>query len=154
MASSVSTRLMSSSSVSCPQFLITTGDNLDYLDGVHTVFGEVTEGLDVLAKINQTFVDKDFIPLQDVRFVPASCAHVSLSAFSDQDCPRCRINHTVILEDPFDDPPDLPVPERSPEPTKEQLDVSVASQSSDVHQLQGGAGTGALRERPVSCPVS
>lgn len=36
----------------------------------------------------------------------------------------CRINHTVILEDPFDDPPDLPVPDRSPEPTKEQLDVS------------------------------
>lgn len=35
-----------------------------------------------------------------------------------------RINHTVILEDPFDDPPDLPVPDRSPEPTKEQLDVS------------------------------
>lgn len=37
---------------------------------------------------------------------------------------RCRINHTVILDDPFDDPPDLPVPDRSPEPTKEQLDVS------------------------------
>lgn len=41
-------------------------------------------------------------------------------------CP-CRINHTVILEDPFDDPSDLPVPDRSPEPTKEQLDVSIAS---------------------------
>uniref|UniRef100_A0A7N6A7N8 Peptidyl-prolyl cis-trans isomerase n=1 Tax=Anabas testudineus TaxID=64144 RepID=A0A7N6A7N8_ANATE len=27
------------------QFLITTGENLDYLDGVHTVFGEVTEVL-------------------------------------------------------------------------------------------------------------
>ncbi|XP_064846922.1 peptidyl-prolyl cis-trans isomerase-like 4 isoform X1 [Oncorhynchus masou masou] len=81
------------------QFLITTGENLDYLDGVHTVFGEVSEGMDVLAKINETFVDKDFIPFQDIR-----------------------INHTVILEDPFDDPADLPVPDRSPEPTKEQLD--------------------------------
>lgn len=40
---------------------------------------------------------------------------------------RCRINHTVILDDPFDDPPDLPVPDRSPEPTKEQLDVSAPS---------------------------
>lgn len=30
----------------------------------------------------------------------------------------------MILEDPFDDPADLPVPDRSPEPTKEQLDVS------------------------------
>lgn len=36
-----------------------------------------------------------------------------------------RINHTVILDDPFDDPPDLPIPDRSPEPTKEQLDVSL-----------------------------
>ncbi|KAG1928851.1 peptidyl-prolyl cis-trans isomerase-like [Pimephales promelas] len=81
------------------QFLITSGENLDYLDGVHTVFGEVTEGMDVLAKINETFVDNDFIPFQDIR-----------------------INHTVILDDPFDDPPGLPVPDRSPEPTKEQLD--------------------------------
>ncbi|KAI4881876.1 hypothetical protein NFI96_027175, partial [Prochilodus magdalenae] len=81
------------------QFLITTGENVDYLDGIHTVFGEVTEGMDVLAKINETFVDKDFVPYQDIR-----------------------INHTVILDDPYDDPPDLPVPDRSPEPTKEQLD--------------------------------
>lgn len=50
------------------QFLITTGENLDYLDGVHTVFGEVTEGMDVLTKINETFVDNDFIPYQDIRW--------------------------------------------------------------------------------------
>lgn len=81
------------------QFLITVEENLDYLDSVHTVFGEVTEGMDVLAKINEAFVDKDFIPFQDIR-----------------------INHTLILDDPFDDPPGLPVPDRSPEPTKEQLD--------------------------------
>ncbi|XP_033370618.1 peptidyl-prolyl cis-trans isomerase-like 4 [Parus major] len=80
------------------QFLITTGENLDYLDGVHTVFGEVTEGMDVLMTINETFVDKDFIPYQDIR-----------------------INHTIILSDPFDDPPGLCVPDRSPEPRKEQL---------------------------------
>uniref|UniRef100_A0A672RMW9 Peptidyl-prolyl cis-trans isomerase n=1 Tax=Sinocyclocheilus grahami TaxID=75366 RepID=A0A672RMW9_SINGR len=49
------------------QFLITTAENLDYLDGVHTVFGEVSEGMDVLAKINETFVDSDFIPYQDIR---------------------------------------------------------------------------------------
>lgn len=36
-----------------------------------------------------------------------------------------RINHTVILDDPFEDPPGLSIPDRSPEPTKEQLDVSV-----------------------------
>ena len=30
----------------------------------------------------------------------------------------------MILGDPFDDPPDLLIPDRSPEPTREQLDVS------------------------------
>lgn len=53
------------------------------MDGVHTVFGEVTEGLDVLAMVNQTFVDKDFIPLQDVRLVPGACGQMSLSRFSE-----------------------------------------------------------------------
>ncbi|MCJ8749923.1 hypothetical protein PDJAM_G00193110 [Pangasius djambal] len=96
------------------QFLITTGENLDYLDGVHTVFGEVTEGMDVLAKINETFVDKDFIPYQDIR-----------------------INHTVILDDPFDDPPDLPVPDRSPEPTKEQLDSGRIGADEVINDAEG-----------------
>lgn len=101
--------------------------------------------MDILAKINQTFVDKDFIPLQDIRLVPDGCALMSPSAFSERNCPRCRINHTVILEDPFDDPPDLPVPERSPEPTREQLDVSVAPQSGDGTRLCASVG----QERPL-----
>ncbi|XP_006626237.2 peptidyl-prolyl cis-trans isomerase-like 4 [Lepisosteus oculatus] len=96
------------------QFLITTGENLDYLDGVHTVFGEVTEGMDVLMKINEAFVDKDFIPYQDIR-----------------------INHTVILDDPFDDPPGLPIPDRSPEPTKEQLDSGRIGADEDIDDGQG-----------------
>lgn len=45
------------------------------------MFGEVTEGMDVLAKVNQTFVDKDFIPLQDVRFVPGGWGPMSLGGF-------------------------------------------------------------------------
>ncbi|KAM3861210.1 peptidyl-prolyl cis-trans isomerase-like 4 [Diretmus argenteus] len=105
------------------QFLITNGENLDYLDGVHTVFGEVTEGMDVLAKINETFVDKDFIPFQDIR-----------------------INHTVILEDPFDDPPNLPVPDRSPEPTKAQLDSGRIGADEAIDDMEG-KGTEELEER-------
>ncbi|NXM27680.1 PPIL4 protein, partial [Oxyruncus cristatus] len=96
------------------QFLITTGENLDYLDGVHTVFGEVTEGMDVLKTINETFVDKDFIPYQDIR-----------------------INHTVILDDPFDDPPGLAVPDRSPEPTKEQLDSGRIGADEEIDDMKG-----------------
>ncbi|XP_077206304.1 peptidyl-prolyl cis-trans isomerase-like 4 [Paroedura picta] len=96
------------------QFLITTGENLDYLDGVHTVFGEVTEGMDVLMKINETFVDKDFVPYQDIR-----------------------VNHTVILDDPFDDPPGLAIPDRSPEPTKEQLDSGRIGADEEIDDFKG-----------------
>ncbi|KAJ8797264.1 hypothetical protein J1605_017492 [Eschrichtius robustus] len=95
-------------------FLITTGDNLDYLDGVHTVFGEVTEGMDIIKKINETFVDKDFVPYQDIR-----------------------INHTVILDDPFDDPPDLLIPDRSPEPTREQLDSGRIGADEEIDDFKG-----------------
>uniref|UniRef100_A0A8C5B129 Peptidyl-prolyl cis-trans isomerase n=1 Tax=Gadus morhua TaxID=8049 RepID=A0A8C5B129_GADMO len=98
------------------QFLITTADGVDYLDGVHTVFGEVSEGLEVLAKINETFVDKDFLPFQDIR-----------------------INHTVVLEDPFDDPPNLPVPDSSPEPTKEQLDSGRIGADEAIDDNEGRA---------------
>ncbi|CAN9507574.1 unnamed protein product [Ophioblennius macclurei] len=105
------------------QFLITTGENLDYLDGVHTVFGEVTEGLEVLSKINEAFVDKDFVPFQDIR-----------------------INHTVILEDPYDDPADLLVPDRSPEPTKEQLDSGRIG-ADEVIDDADGKGAEELEER-------
>ncbi|KAM9797934.1 peptidyl-prolyl cis-trans isomerase-like 4 [Neosynchiropus ocellatus] len=98
------------------QFLITCGENLDYLDGVHTVFGEVSEGMDILTKINETFVDKDFVPFQDIR-----------------------INHTVILDDPFDDPPDLPVPDRSPEPTREQLDSGRIGADEVIDDTEGKA---------------
>ncbi|XP_037101215.1 peptidyl-prolyl cis-trans isomerase-like 4 isoform X1 [Syngnathus acus] len=98
------------------QFLITTAENLDYLDGVHTVFGEVSEGLDIVAKINETFVDADFVPFQDIR-----------------------INHTVILDDPFDDPADLPVPDRSPDPTREQLDSGRIGADEVIDDVDGKA---------------
>ncbi|XP_063299404.1 peptidyl-prolyl cis-trans isomerase-like 4 [Pelobates fuscus] len=96
------------------QFLITTAENLDYLDGVHTVFGEISEGMDVVKKINEAFVDKDFVPYQDIR-----------------------ITHTVILDDPFDDPPGLPIPDRSPEPTKEQLDSGRIAADEDIDDSKG-----------------
>lgn len=63
------------------QFFITTGENLEYLNGKHTVFGEVAEGMDVLTAINEAYCDKDGRPYQDIR-----------------------IYHTLILEDPFEDP--------------------------------------------------
>jgi peptidyl-prolyl cis-trans isomerase-like 4 len=50
------------------QFFITLGDNLDYLDGKHTVFGEIAEGWETLDKIENAFVDDDGRPLRDIRY--------------------------------------------------------------------------------------
>ena len=80
------------------QFLITLGDNLDYLDGKAAIFGKVVEGFDVLEKINESFIDDRGRPLKDIR-----------------------IRHTVILDDPFNDPPGLVEPPESPVPSKAQL---------------------------------
>jgi peptidyl-prolyl cis-trans isomerase-like 4 len=80
------------------QFLITLGDELDYLDGKAAIFGKVVEGFDALEKINDSFCDEKGRPLVDIR-----------------------IKHTVILDDPYDDPPGLSEPPESPLPSAAQL---------------------------------
>ncbi|KAL4897436.1 cyclophilin-like domain-containing protein [Aspergillus ambiguus] len=84
--------------IAASQFLITLGDNLDYLDGKAVIFGKVVEGFDVLEKVNEAFVDGRGRPLKDIR-----------------------IRHTAILDDPFDDPEGLVEPPESPLPSKAQL---------------------------------
>ena len=80
------------------QFIVTLGDNLDYLDGKAAIFGKVVEGFEVLDKINDAFIDDKGRPLKDIR-----------------------IRHTVVLDDPFDDPKGLVEPPESPVPSKAQL---------------------------------
>ncbi|KAK9086113.1 hypothetical protein Sjap_026524 [Stephania japonica] len=87
------------------QFYITLRDDLDYLDGQHTVFGEVVEGLDTLTRINEAYVDEKGRPYKNIR-----------------------IKHTYILDDPFDDPSQLAdlIPDASPEgKPKEEVDNDV-----------------------------
>lgn len=79
------------------QFIITLGDNIDQLDGKAAIFGEVVEGFDALEKINTAFIDQTGRPLQDIRIL-----------------------HTVVLDDPYDDPPGLVEPPSSPVPSAEQ----------------------------------
>ena len=81
------------------QFFITLSDShLEYLDGKMAVFGHVAEGLEILDKINQSITDTEGVPFKDIR-----------------------IKHTIILDDPFDDPPGLPIPDRSPILTEDML---------------------------------
>ncbi|XP_045807991.1 peptidyl-prolyl cis-trans isomerase CYP59-like isoform X1 [Trifolium pratense] len=86
-------------------FYITLRDDLDYLDGKHTVFGEVAEGFETLTRINEAYADGKGRPFKIIR-----------------------IKHTYILEDPYDDPPQLPefIPEGSPEgKPKDEVDDEV-----------------------------
>ena len=39
---------------------------MDYLDGKHTVFGEVAKGFDIIEKLNEWVCDKEGIPYQDI----------------------------------------------------------------------------------------
>ncbi|KAF8506211.1 cyclophilin-like domain-containing protein [Gautieria morchelliformis] len=73
------------------QFFVTLGDNIEYLDGKHAVFGHVVEGFETLDKLNEVFTDQEGRPLKDVR-----------------------IRHVVVLDDPFPDPDNLKVPEAVP----------------------------------------
>ena len=74
------------------QFFITLrGEDLDHLEGKHTIFGEIAEGLNILQKINELYCDDDGRPYQDVR-----------------------IKHTHVLDDPFPDPEGLVIPPGSP----------------------------------------
>ncbi|XVF47642.1 hypothetical protein PTKIN_Ptkin03bG0126200 [Pterospermum kingtungense] len=87
------------------QFYFTLRDDLDYLDGKHTVFGEVAEGFETLTRINDAYVDEKNRPYKNIR-----------------------IKHTYILEDPFDDPPQLSelIPDASPEgKPKDEVDDDV-----------------------------
>ncbi|QCD85945.1 peptidyl-prolyl cis-trans isomerase-like 4 [Vigna unguiculata] len=87
------------------QFYITLRDDLDYLDGKHTVFGEVAEGFETLTRINEAYVDDKGRPYKNIR-----------------------IKHTYILEDPYDDASQLSefIPEASPEgKPKDEVDDEV-----------------------------
>ncbi|GJJ07304.1 Peptidyl-prolyl cis-trans isomerase cyp6 [Clathrus columnatus] len=76
---------------SASQFFITLGNNIEYLDGKHAVFGHVVEGFDTLDKLNEVYTDSEGRPIKDVR-----------------------IRHVVILDDPFTDPEGLVVPNEEP----------------------------------------
>nr|CAG4650293.1 EOG090X0971 [Sida crystallina] len=96
------------------QFFITLGDNLDYLDKEHCVFGEVVEGHDTLLKINDAICDENHVPYQDIR-----------------------ITHTVVLDDPFDDPAGLEIPPLSPEPTKDMTESGRIAADEDIDDMAG-----------------
>jgi peptidyl-prolyl cis-trans isomerase-like 4 len=93
------------------QFIVTLGENTDYLDGKAAIFGKVVEGFDVLEKINTAFVDDKGYPLIDIR-----------------------IKHTIILDDPYPDPAELREPSASPPPSEEQLKTVRIADEAELHE--------------------
>lgn len=93
------------------QFIITLGDNLDYLDGKAAIFGKVVEGFDALEKINEAFIDEKGRPLKDIR-----------------------IRHTVVLDDPYDDPVGLVEPSKSPPPSEAQLATVMIADDEELEE--------------------
>lgn len=80
-------------------FYITLSSRLEYLDGKHTIFGELVEGQDTLTRLNAVFCDAAHRPYQNVR-----------------------VKHTSVLVDPFPDPPQLDFPATSPLAQPDQFD--------------------------------
>ncbi|KAJ0980785.1 hypothetical protein J5N97_009040 [Dioscorea zingiberensis] len=126
--SKTGTVAMASAGKNCnaSQFYFTLRDDLDYLDGKHTVFGvvEEKEGLDTLAKINEAYADDKGRPFKDIR-----------------------IKHTYVLDDPFDDPPQLVefIPEKSPE-GKPKDEIAEERLEDDWVPLDEKLGPGELDE--------
>ena len=107
------------------QFIITLGDNIDYLDGKAAPFGMVVEGFDTLDKINDAFTNANGRPLKDIR-----------------------IRHTIVLEDPYSDPPGLAIPDSSPAPTRAQLStVMIADDEELAEEVDEAAMEKLRRER-------
>lgn len=96
------------------QFIITLGEDTDFLDGKAAIFGKVVEGFDALEKINEAILDDKGYPLIDIR-----------------------IKHTVILDDPYPDPSGLREPSSSPPPTSEQLKTVRIADEAALHEDDG-----------------
>lgn len=108
------------------QFLITTRDSCDALDGKHTVFGMVTEGLEVLSEINEAYCDKEGRPFQNIR-----------------------IKHTLVLDDPFEDmegldnliPPQSPTFKKYPHDLRLEDDWRPSDTNTEITEQQAEINT-------------
>lgn len=96
------------------QFFFTLGSDLTSLDVAHCVIGEVSEGHEVLAKLNEAICDTNGRPYKDIR-----------------------ITHTVVLEDPFNDPRGFREPSRSPSPNPVRLQGGRIAADEDIDDTEG-----------------
>lgn len=111
------------------QFFFTLDEHLTYLDTDHCIFGEVTEGFEVLSKLlwpvlwNNNFFSYGLSHSNWLFYLLLGKINEAICDGTNRPYQDIRISHTVILEDPFDDPVGLNIPSRSPSPNPERMMV-------------------------------
>ena len=66
------------------QFFIVTAEACPWLDGMHTVFGRVTQGMDVVDRISGVATDTQDRPVEDVTIVGVRVAGEDAPAADDE----------------------------------------------------------------------
>jgi peptidyl-prolyl cis-trans isomerase-like 4 len=130
-----------------------------FLDGKHTIFGEVAEGLDtVLKEMNELYCDTNGRPYRCVSLPDGwRCARAGRQSHTIDSPTKpititivrdVRILHTYVLEDPFDDPPGLAefIPDASPERDRPP-EEAVKPRLTDLVDEEDGLTAEALEER-------
>ncbi|KAH0482034.1 MAG: uncharacterized protein KVP18_004377 [Porospora cf. gigantea A] len=98
-------------------FYVTLRKSIPYLNGRHTVFGQVVEGLEVVEELNRVFADDETrIPLKPVRIL-----------------------RVAVLDDPFPDPVGLQwlMPEIAPVPMEERVHQHIETLQDELDVLEG-----------------
>lgn len=99
-----------------------TDEPIEYLDGQHTIFGQVVEGLEVLDQINEAYLmTKDNEAIQD----------------KGEPYQAIRIKRILVIDDPFENEEGFRTPSRSPSPAKnlEEEDGEFVNDDVDLKNL-------------------
>eukprot|EP01054_Gregarina_sp_Poly1_P005162 Gregarina_sp_Poly_1__5161@NODE_2732_length_1773_cov_179_693435_g1729_i0_p1_GENE_NODE_2732_length_1773_cov_179_693435_g1729_i0NODE_2732_length_1773_cov_179_693435_g1729_i0_p1_ORF_typecomplete_len418_score64_63Pro_isomerase/PF00160_21/1e31Pro_isomerase/PF00160_21/7_2e03RRM_1/PF00076_22/2_2e16RRM_5/PF13893_6/3_3e05RL/PF17797_1/0_034RRM_7/PF16367_5/0_19RRM_3/PF08777_11/8_3e03RRM_3/PF08777_11/0_11Nup35_RRM_2/PF14605_6/0_29_NODE_2732_length_1773_cov_179_693435_g1729_i03851638 len=114
-------------------FYITLNHRLESLDGKHTIFGYIVDGVSevLMAKINKAVVDANARPLAPIR-----------------------IRHTLIVEDPFSDPLHLSrlTPSRSPSPIRDVMYKALETAEDEMKVMEKISQTEA-RSRAIALEI-